>query len=149
MKKKTQTLRVSAYGLIIEKENILLCRLSPIVEKYAGKWTLVGGGLDFGEDPKRAVVREVREETGLNAITGDLLDVDATVIEFSDKEVHAIRIIYKATVEPGKIVVEKNGYTDDVRWFSKQELKELLAANEIQLVSLAYKGLELWEAGYV
>lgn len=137
--------RVSAYGLITDADNrILLCRLSKIVEDYAGKWSLVGGGLEFGEDPKDAVVREVSEETNLKASVGKLLDVNSTLIYFSDKIVHAIRIIYQATVEPGEIIVERDGSTDAVSWFSRQEIKELIRANEIELVSLAVRGLELW-----
>lgn len=134
-----QTKRISAYGIITQNDRILLCRLSPIVEDYAGRWSLPGGGLDFGEDPKAAVVREVFEETGLKATVGNLLDVNATVIEFSDKHVHAVRIIYQVTVESGEIIVEKGGSTDAVAWFSREETTKL------PLVSLSIRGLELWK----
>jgi 8-oxo-dGTP diphosphatase len=133
--------RVSAYGIINDGERrILLCRLSPIVEHLAGKWTLPGGGIDFGEDPVDAVVREVKEETGLRvSFVGNLLDVDSVVTKFSDKEVHAVRIIYEAAVIDGEIVVEKHGSTDAVAWFSYEE------AMKLPLVSLGVKGLTLWK----
>ena len=42
MGKKIQ--RVSAYGLLLVNNNLLLCRLSQRVMKSAGHWTLPGGG---------------------------------------------------------------------------------------------------------
>jgi 8-oxo-dGTP diphosphatase len=135
---KEQRSRLSAYGLIVtDSRQILLCRLSPIVGPEAGKWTLPGGGVDFGEDPKAAVVREIKEETGLNARVGKLLDVDSTVFDFPDHVVHATRIIYQTEVDPGTIVVESEGSTDAVDWFTADQLKHL------PMVSLAQKGLRL------
>jgi 8-oxo-dGTP diphosphatase len=34
---------------------------------FEGEWVLPGGFVDHGEDPERAVVREVKEETALDA----------------------------------------------------------------------------------
>lgn len=137
-----QVSRVSAYGLITnDKDQILLCRLSSIVEDAVGKWILPGGGLDFGEDPVDAVVREVREETGLKVnYVGDLLDVDSRLLKFSDREVHAIRVIYSADVIDGELSVEKTGgSTDACAWFTYEEVKTL------PLVHLTIKALEFWK----
>ena len=40
-----------------------------------GKWTIPGGFVDFDEDPRQAVVREVLEETGYRVAVVRLLDV--------------------------------------------------------------------------
>lgn len=50
---------------------VLLCRLS-----YVDLWSLPGGGVDHGETPVEAVVREVKEETGLDARVRRLVGVD-------------------------------------------------------------------------
>lgn len=51
-------------GIILnEKEEILLVK-----RKDVPIWVLPGGGIDKGETPEKAIVREVKEETGLNVI---------------------------------------------------------------------------------
>ena len=59
--------RVSPHGLCVEQDRVLLVRLAPPLPD-AGSWGLPGGGLDWGETPEEAVVREFREETGLTAV---------------------------------------------------------------------------------
>jgi 8-oxo-dGTP diphosphatase len=43
---------------------ILLVRRGTVV--YKGYWALPGGRVDFGENAEQAIVREVKEETGLD-----------------------------------------------------------------------------------
>ncbi|MFE6668704.1 NUDIX domain-containing protein [Streptomyces sp. NPDC057697] len=43
---------------------------------YRDHWEVPGGGLAPGEDPRRAVRREIKEELGLNLTPGRLLAVD-------------------------------------------------------------------------
>jgi len=41
-------------------------RNQPDLPEEHNKWEFVGGGIKFGEDPKEALVREVKEESGLD-----------------------------------------------------------------------------------
>ena len=67
MARVPQRQRVAAYAVIIRDDRILLARLAPRISATP-LWTLPGGGLDHGEDPRAAVVREVHEETGLDVV---------------------------------------------------------------------------------
>lgn len=46
-----------------------------VLQTPSGHWTLPAGGIDPGESPREAVVREVREESGLEVVPVRLLDV--------------------------------------------------------------------------
>ena len=46
-----------------------------LVQPRSGRWQLPGGRLEPGESPRRAALREVREETGLRPRLGRLLGV--------------------------------------------------------------------------
>lgn len=49
--------------LLYQGKNILILRKSE--GKHQGKWTGPGGHIDWGETPKQAAIRELREETGI------------------------------------------------------------------------------------
>ena len=129
--------RISAYGLITDKDNILLCRLSHEVKRWQGHWILPGGGLEFGEHPEQAMQREVAEETGLNVTATGIATIDSWHDVESDPEFHGVRIIYFAQHVGGNLRYEIAGTTDKAAWFTYAE------ASRLPLVKLAQLGLEL------
>ena len=95
------------------------CCAGSAADRCRRVWTLPGGGLDFGESPTAAVVRELTEETGLDGEVVDLLDVtDRVVDEPRGVRMHAIRIIYRVRITGGELRNEPDGSTDMCRWFA-------------------------------
>ena len=126
-----QTQRVAAYGLVLRGDEILLVRLTDQTPS-PGSWSLPGGGIDYGEHPSDAVVRELYEETGLRGEVAELLDVDSSSREtIIDQEVieryHAVRILYRVNiVEDGPLrVVDINGSSDAPTWHPVDALSDL------------------------
>ncbi|SDS58302.1 ADP-ribose pyrophosphatase YjhB, NUDIX family [Nocardioides scoriae] len=106
--------------MVLRDGELLLSRLAPYLSE-SPRWTLPGGGIDFGEHPRDAVVREVHEETGLDVTVSDEAWIDsarrhATV---SDTDMHSVRIVYEGWVAPDAPeprVVEVDGSTVDAAW---------------------------------
>ena len=122
MREASRTQRLGAYAVVVHDDRILLTRISPIGYP-AGTWTLPGGGVDHGESPHDAVVRELHEETGTAALTSRLVDVhDVHVVEEGRddryEDYHGVHLLYAVTVDPSvePHVVELDGTTDLVRW---------------------------------
>lgn len=115
--------RVAAYAVVVRDGRVLLSRLAPRVSRTE-QWTLPGGGLDHGEDPRDAVVREIHEETGLEASVGDTARVYSWHRPRSRRDgqahdFHALRIVYEGWVAsdaPEPRVVEVGGSTSDAAW---------------------------------
>ncbi len=62
------TYPVSVKGVVIDRDRVLL------LLNERDEWDLPGGRPDPGEDHRAALVREVREETGLSVEVGRALD---------------------------------------------------------------------------
>jgi 8-oxo-dGTP diphosphatase len=140
-----QVTRIAAYALCLDDDGrILLARLSP-GEVKPGEWTLPGGGIDFGEAPGDAVLRELTEETGLTGEVVSLAGVESwvrhgTVVAYAGDDFQAIQIIYRVRVIGGTLRDEVDGSTDAAGWFTRAELIEL------PVVELVETGLRLLDA---
>lgn len=124
-----QIQRVAAYGLARAGGTVLLSHLRR--GDARGMWTLPGGGIDFGERPAEAVVREILEETGLTVRVDELLDGDAELLhsvadDGTPVHGHPVRFLYRVTVTGGTLgTLEVDGSTDEARWWPLDALPEL------------------------
>ena len=134
---KKQITRIAAYGLVLQRQRILLCRISSKFPRDAGRWTLPGGGLNFGEAPVEAMMREVNEETGLIVRSLGVAGVDSILKKNEDHDFQGIRIIYHTELMGGTLTNELDGSTDLCAWWSYEEAKGL------PLVDLTEIGLDL------
>jgi ADP-ribose pyrophosphatase YjhB (NUDIX family) len=136
--------RVAAYALCSQDGALLLSRIAPgATASSDGMWTLPGGGIEFGEDPRDGALRELTEETGLVGEIVELADVDSwagTFVMPGDGEptdFHAIRIIYRVRVTGGALRDEIGGSSDTCAWVPAGDLFSL------PLVELAWTGARL------
>lgn len=133
---KAQRTRISAYALILAARRILLCRISAELPRWEGAWTLPGGGIEFGEEPEAAMIREVEEETGLIVRATGLAGIDSIHDTTGPDDFHGIRIIYNVEVVGGALRHEAVGPTDRCEWHE-------LDAPPSALVDLTEAGLRL------
>jgi ADP-ribose pyrophosphatase YjhB (NUDIX family) len=119
--------RLAAYNVCLDgADRLLLCRLSAITER-PGWWTLPGGGVEFGEHPEDAALRELREETGIVGRIQALLAVDSIhrpvrAPDGGAAEYHSVRVVYRTDIDHAELVHEVSGSTDQAGWFTRAEL---------------------------
>ena len=110
--------RIGVYGIAVDGSDLLLTQLSSR-ERDSGRWTLPGGGMDFGETPHETLLREFHEETGLVPSIGDVVDV----LSFLPRpDLQVIQMVFEVEARGEPAVIEVDGSTVDVRWVPTHEV---------------------------
>jgi 8-oxo-dGTP diphosphatase len=119
-----QTRRIGAYAVCRDGDRVLLSRASA-TDTLPGMWYLPGGGVEQGEHPVDAVVREVAEETGLAVEVTGLRDAVSDVLELPGRQAHTDRLIFEVAVTGGELRDEVGGSTDRAEWVPVDRLPAL------------------------
>jgi 8-oxo-dGTP diphosphatase len=113
---------VGVGAIILDGDKILLEKRKNDPSK--GKWAVPGGLVDLGEGVEEAVVREVKEETGLDVYEPRLVDV-VDYISLGEKGAvmyHYVIVDYIVTVKGGKPKAASDAA--DLKWVSFNEVEE-------------------------
>lgn len=114
--------RVAAYAVVLSERGLLATEYSGKTA-VPGRWGMPGGGIDEGEEPAAAVLREVTEETDQQVVLEGLVRVQTshwvgrsprgTIEDFQ-----AVRLVYRARCpEPQEPrVLDVGGTTASARW---------------------------------
>lgn len=131
--------RIGAYAVVRRQgetgEEILLTQMASRTGHMAGIWTLPGGGIEHGEDPRACAVREVHEETGLDVEITGILDVTFThwvgVRENGvGEDYHGVHLVFSADLLPHSVgvtprVTEADSSTQVAAWVPVDDAKQL------------------------
>src|SRR5262245_4885448 len=98
-----QRRRIAAYGVCLDADGrVLLVRLSA-ESLNEGCWMLPGGGIEHGEHPADAVVREIAEETGLRVEVIRVRDIHTDVItDRRGARLHHDRLVFDVRLIGGE-----------------------------------------------
>jgi ADP-ribose pyrophosphatase YjhB (NUDIX family) len=114
------TAKVDIRGLVLSSENkILLVR-----ESADGRWSLPGGWADIGFSPKETIVKECKEETGLDVVPTRLLAVfDKAKHPHPPQPEYVYKLVFLC--KPVSDVLQKGFDVLDVQYFPIEELPAL------------------------
>jgi 8-oxo-dGTP diphosphatase len=108
-------------GLILHEGKVLIVQRAKDDEIGGGTWELVGGKIEFGEDLETALVREIKEEVGLDVTVEKILY--ATTFK-TDPTRQVVILTYLCRSNNREVVLSKEHM--DYRWSTKEQLRFLL-----------------------
>ncbi len=106
---------LNSYLVLFNKDRLL------IVKRDNDLWEFPGGGVEWGEDPQKAAIRETKEETGLDATNVRMLTVTSATYEKGEDEKHSVYVVYKGETDSED--VKLSGEHKEYRWLTLTEAR--------------------------
>lgn len=123
--------KVTTAGALIKDEMILILRRSLNDDVYPGLWELPSGKKEPLESVWDSVVREVKEETGIDVTALDVVSTFNFEVDKPDEIRDVTQIVF--LVEPTvSISVTISNEHDEFKWIKKDEMKNYNLSKETQ-----------------
>ncbi len=138
MKPGIDYIGVGTGAFIINGEGkILLTRRGPQARNQVGKWEAPGGKVEFGETAKETIVREAKEELGIDIRIDDLLGFVDDIIE--EEKQHWAGPTWLASIVSGEPKIMEPENCDGLGWFTIEEADDLEKSLTLQHDLEVYK----------
>ena len=139
---------LGAYGLIIKDNSIVL--IKKVGGPYNGKLDLPGGTIEWGETPEETLIRELKEEVGIEVVNYELFDANSIIFEWTYKgkleRGHHLGVFYKILDYRNELleninIDEQNDDSLGAKFYEISTLRksELSEIAKLEIEKLGYK----------
>ena len=103
---------------LLDSEGAVLIAKRPAGRPLAGLWEFPGGKVEAGEKPEDALIRELREELGIEIAAGDLTPL--TFASHAYPDFHLLMPVYLCRQWRGKVTAHEG---QDLLWVRPDALR--------------------------
>ena len=132
---KTEKIGLSQKAFVFNKDGkFLTMRRTKTAPSNPLKWDLPGGDVEFGEDPIKSIIREIKEETGFLVKNPVPFDVKGYVYPY---EKYWVTVAFKAFNPKGKLSVSWEH--DLYKWVTIDEFLKLKLPIKLRKFAMTLK----------
>lgn len=115
---------VEVVAAVIKKDGKILATQRGYGE-FKGGWEFPGGKMEIGENPRQALVREIKEELDIEIIIEELIEI----VEYDYPQFHLKMHCFICSIKSGELTLKEH---EAAKWLTKDTLNsvEWLPADE-------------------
>jgi mutator protein MutT len=133
-------------GAVIVGEGGRVLLVKRRFEPLAGQWSLPGGAVDVGETLEACVIREMREETGLEVEVGPVIEVFDRIMHDAEGRVQYHYVLVDYVCRPAGGTLAAASDVADVAWVEMPDLPKFRLTDKATAVIA--RGLAVAAAGW-
>lgn len=135
---------VAVGAVVLSGDQVLLMRR--LVNPEAGRWSLPGGKVEFGETLEQAIQRELWEELGLQIQIVMLLGLVELILP--EAQIHWVSGVFQVRIQQGEPRNREPDKHGDPHWFHRDRLPaDLMTWSQRALQLLEIKSPHLYAYG--
>lgn len=115
-------------SFLFRGNEVLLIQGNPQKKLWAGLYNAIGGHIERGEDSVSSALREIQEETGLEANRFRLV---GTVLVDAEKELGVCLFVFRGEAKPGDLTPSREGKPV---WVAIERVSELPVVPDLPLL---------------
>lgn len=142
---KERNKAVPAVYLILERDGKILVARRCNTGYQDGNYQVPAGHVEDGELPKAAMVREAKEEIGIEVSEEDLELVHTSYRPKHDETGNRVDLFFRATKWSGEVINTEPHKCDDLRWISPSELPNNMTLHVRVAIQKIQKGVSYSE----
>src|SRR5699024_667736 len=112
-----------------------------VKERRSGKWVFPGGQVEVGENLMNGLIREVKEESGIDVEVSYLTSIysnTGTYVGHSGVNIVPTKVMFDFVCKPIGGELSTSDETSDSRWVSKEKVLEMVSAPALRIRYQAY-----------
>lgn len=121
---------VAVYAMVTNDRNEILLSRRANTGYRDGSYDMPAGHLEEGETLRQAAVRELKEETGLDADV-DAMEFIEIMHRLADDRVY-IDVYFRVRTWQGEASIQEPDKCDDLAWFPMNSLPEMMVPHQKQ-----------------